>query len=81
MSHEKIIHSGFTVPLLPLSDRRVLRLGQRATLLKIYGTLATWFARWKQRRALSRLDDRLLADIGVTRTQAKHEADKPFWRD
>lgn len=81
MSHEKIIQPSFTVPLLPLSDRRVLQLGPRTKLLKIYGILTTWFARWKQRRALARLDGRLLEDIGVTREQANREAAKPFWRD
>ena len=33
----------------------------------------------RQRRALRDLDDRQLADIGVTREQALHEANKLFW--
>lgn len=37
-------------------------------------------ARRAERFALMELDDRLLADIGITREQAKHEAGKPFWR-
>jgi uncharacterized protein YjiS (DUF1127 family) len=37
-------------------------------------------ARSRQREALSRLDDRLLEDIGVTRQQANAEAAKPFWK-
>ena len=37
-------------------------------------------ARSRQREALSRLDDRLLEDIGVTRQQANAEATKPFWK-
>ena len=36
--------------------------------------------RRRQRLALAALDDRLLADIGVSRARARHEADKPFWR-
>jgi uncharacterized protein YjiS (DUF1127 family) len=32
-----------------------------------------------QRRALLELDERLLADIGVSRDQAKREAERPFW--
>lgn len=36
--------------------------------------------RSRQREALSSLDDRLLADIGVTRQQANAEAAKPFWK-
>jgi uncharacterized protein YjiS (DUF1127 family) len=37
-------------------------------------------ARSRQREALSRLDDHLLEDIGVTREQANAEAAKPFWK-
>jgi uncharacterized protein YjiS (DUF1127 family) len=37
-------------------------------------------ARTRQREALSRLDDRLLEDIGVTRQEANAEAAKPFWK-
>ena len=45
-------------------------------------TVATWIARSGQRRALRDLaqEGRLLADIGLTREQALHEAAKPFWR-
>lgn len=37
-------------------------------------------ARAKQRRALSRLDDRMLSDIGVSRADVEGELSKPFWR-
>jgi uncharacterized protein YjiS (DUF1127 family) len=37
--------------------------------------------RQRERRALGALDDRLLADIGVSRTDALSESGKPFWRD
>jgi len=40
----------------------------------------TWADRRRQRAALARLDDRLLADIGITRLQATCEAARPFWR-
>lgn len=43
-------------------------------------TLRTWTDRRRQRAALARLDDRLLADIGITRGQAAFEAARPFWR-
>ncbi|MDA7967099.1 DUF1127 domain-containing protein [Ruegeria sp.] len=33
----------------------------------------------KQRRALARLDDRALDDIGITRAQARTEAARPIW--
>lgn len=34
----------------------------------------------RQRRALARLDARLLADVGLTRAEAAREYAKPFWR-
>lgn len=34
----------------------------------------------RQRRALGRLDDRLLKDIGVSRADVEQEVAKPFWR-
>jgi uncharacterized protein YjiS (DUF1127 family) len=37
-------------------------------------------ARQKGRRDLARLDEHMLADIGLTRTQAVDEAEKPYWR-
>lgn len=33
----------------------------------------------RQRRALLALDDRMLADIGISRSQAYGEADRPFF--
>ena len=33
------------------------------------------------RRALDRLDARLLDDIGITAQEARTEAAKPFWQD
>lgn len=43
-------------------------------------TMLTWRERVRTRRQLLTLDDRLLKDIGLTRTQAFGEAEKPFWR-
>ena len=45
----------------------------------IAATGRVW-SRRRQRQALLELDDRLLADIGITRDQAVGEASKPFWR-
>jgi uncharacterized protein YjiS (DUF1127 family) len=36
--------------------------------------------RRRQRQALSQLDDRMLVDIGISRSQAIEEASKPFWK-
>jgi uncharacterized protein YjiS (DUF1127 family) len=49
-----------------------------ATLVNAAGV---WLGRWRQRRALSLLDDRMLDDIGVSRIDAERETQKPFWRD
>jgi uncharacterized protein YjiS (DUF1127 family) len=42
--------------------------------------LYTWQQRANERKALKRLDERLLIDIGLPRHVAIEEADKPFWR-
>jgi uncharacterized protein YjiS (DUF1127 family) len=49
-------------------------LGDALTLA--YG----WRDRSQQRRTLIRLDDHLLHDIGLSRSDVEHEASKPFWR-
>jgi len=36
--------------------------------------------RRRQRKALLELDDRMLADVGITKSQAAEEAKKPFWK-
>ena len=41
--------------------------------------LRTLLALWTQRRALAQLDDRALADIGLTRAEAQAEAARPVW--
>jgi uncharacterized protein YjiS (DUF1127 family) len=42
--------------------------------------IALWHERGRQRQALASLDERLLRDIGITRSQAARECNKPFWR-
>ena len=56
--------------------------------MRAHGPIWTRFWHWcarcsarsRQREVLSRLDDRLLQDIGVTRQRANAEAAKPFWK-
>ncbi|MEM8554452.1 MAG: DUF1127 domain-containing protein [Pseudomonadota bacterium] len=50
--------------------RRPLGLGQ---------ILMRWIALAHQRQSLSKLDDRMLKDIGVTRAEADREAKRPAW--
>ena len=58
--------SGITVPCI--AARGGLRI------------LSEWRKRAASRRGLANLDDHLLRDIGVTRSDAERELMKPFWR-
>ena len=51
----------------------------RATL-RLAAAIRQMAARSRQRRALARLDDTLLRDIGLTRRDVVREVGKPFWR-
>ena len=43
-------------------------------------TVDAWRTRARTRYVLKQLSNDALNDIGVDRTEARHEADKPFWR-
>ena len=49
------------------------------------GTLIDGFARMRERargrRLLLEMDDRILKDIGISKSLAAAEAAKPWWRD
>ena len=40
-----------------------------------------WRRRRRERDELASLDDRMLADVGLTRGDAEFLANKPFWRE
>jgi uncharacterized protein YjiS (DUF1127 family) len=42
--------------------------------------IGIWRERARQRRALTKLDTRLLDDIGLSRSEAVRESARPFWR-
>jgi uncharacterized protein YjiS (DUF1127 family) len=63
-----------TTLMLAVMGRRVRRTGRR--WLAVIGR-AIHLSR--QRRSLRDLDDHLLTDIGLSRTAARREADRPFW--
>jgi uncharacterized protein YjiS (DUF1127 family) len=52
----------------------------RTMLSRWAGVVAIWLDRRQGRQDLSELDDRLLADVGISREDALWEAGKPFWR-
>jgi len=60
--------------ITPASWNKVMRLCRRAR-----DVMAAWRSGACQRRALARLDDRLLADVGVTRQAQMMECSKLFW--
>ena len=43
-------------------------------------TLTTWFKRSEDRRALSMMSNRMLTDIGLTRSDVAKEVAKNFWQ-
>lgn len=48
--------------------------------LRVLGTLLLWQRRISSRRQLARLDERLLADAGISTYDRDIEISKPFWR-
>jgi uncharacterized protein YjiS (DUF1127 family) len=53
----------------------------RGVLARAACTFRTWDQRYRQRRVLSELPAELLRDIGISRMDAMHEAEKPFWEE
>ncbi|RUQ69793.1 DUF1127 domain-containing protein [Azospirillum doebereinerae] len=60
--------------------RAVTRVAGAGFLWTIVEVLFAALERRKQRRALMGLDDHLLKDIGVSRSEVEQEVAKPFWR-
>ena len=64
----------FAAPYLP--GRSV----PAALVLAVVDVVLKWLERRRQRRALDRLDDLMLRDIGLSRADVEQEVGKPFWR-
>jgi uncharacterized protein YjiS (DUF1127 family) len=47
---------------------------------RVLAMLRQWRQRARERRELAGLDDYVLHDIGLSRSQAQFESGKPFWR-
>lgn len=69
----------YAVPKVPFGS-----IGTRARRASaprgVFGTLVAWQSRAEERHHLRTLDDRLLADMGMTPIDAVRESRKPFWR-
>ncbi len=59
------------------ATRQRVRSGAR----RMWTMLRKWRRRARDRASLGALDDRMLADIGVSRVDAEFLANKPFWRE
>jgi uncharacterized protein YjiS (DUF1127 family) len=64
---------------LPAHDAPIL-LSRRYALRALLETLDAWSSRVSGRRELAGLSDVELKDIGLTRMDARMEAEKPFWQ-
>ena len=53
-----------------------LRDAATRALTRLFG----WREQARSRAMLAELDDRLLADIGLSRADVARECDRPFWR-
>ncbi len=59
---------------------RYREFGLKRAVFEALPVLLIWHERARQRRALARLDDHLLRDVGLSRAAAVLESRKPFWR-
>ncbi len=48
---------------------------------RMLAKLHEWRGRATDRAQLAALDDRMLADIGISRAEAEFRSNKPFWRE
>lgn len=48
---------------------------------RMWAMLREWRRRARDRASLGALDDRMLAEIGISRADAEFLANKPFWRE
>lgn len=54
--------------------------GVVALIVRLVEVMLVWQERRRQRRQLSRMDDYMLRDIGLSSADVEHEVHKPFWR-
>jgi uncharacterized protein YjiS (DUF1127 family) len=66
-------------PARPRRSNAIVALNDAAS--HVVETLGEWRRRTRERAELAALDDRMLKDIGLTRTDAEFLSNKPFWRE
>lgn len=54
--------------------------GPTQALVYLSDLISTWEGRARERRHLAEMSDHLLKDLGISRNDARREAEKPFWR-
>ncbi len=54
--------------------------GARRNWLQLLQVLQCWQRNYRTRQQLAQLDDRQLADVGISHSERASELDKPFWR-
>jgi uncharacterized protein YjiS (DUF1127 family) len=54
---------------------------RRLSPVRLFGVAVLWCERAEQRRRLAQLDNRMLRDIGLSRSEAYRESSKWFWQD
>lgn len=69
------------IGLSPAPAVRERTSGFQGFLIRLCDRAGEWHDRAASRRALARLDGRMLADIGVDPAWAEAEAARPFWRE
>lgn len=62
-----------------LTRRQTLVIGL-PSLLRVWQQLRLWQQRMRTRQQLAALDERQLADVGISHSERLGELNKPFWR-
>jgi uncharacterized protein YjiS (DUF1127 family) len=71
----------FETRSVPCRGRGTPRRRARPIGRSILGRPRQWRQRARERAELASLDDRMLADIGISRAEAQFLSGKPFWRE
>ncbi len=51
-----------------------------SVLVRLASVIVAWERRARERRALAEMPEYMLKDLGISRVDARREAEKPFWR-